>query len=165
MRILRAALHAGNLFIQGSIIMLRHINNTLSVVDTAKSFCLQASSRMSFGFVEKRISKMRYTLNRKTIRPQYILFYVGIEKVYDDQFDDGEVYVVMCPADYFAQYNCVYDQHLGIGRLLPEGMGECGECLFDTDKSVEDTYAALIALGFVEDPKFSQFCSQHDPFV
>ena len=71
----------------------------------------------------------------------------------------------MCPADYFAQYNYVYDNHLGIRHLLPAGMGECAECQFDTNSSVEDTYAALIALGFVEDPAFSKFCSQHDPFV
>jgi hypothetical protein len=113
---------------------------------------------------------MPNVLNRKTIRPQDILFYVGCEKIYADDEDsevliDGDVYVVMCPADYFAQYNCVYDQHLGIRHLLPDFMGECGECLFDTDCSVEGTREHLIARGFVENPKFSQFCSQHDPFV
>jgi hypothetical protein len=113
---------------------------------------------------------MHYTLNRKTIRPQDILFYVGREKIYSYDEDsespiDGDVYVVMCPADYFAKYNYVYDRHLRIDHLLPAFMGECGECLFSTNYSVEDTYAHLIARGFVEDPKFSKFCSHHNPFL
>jgi hypothetical protein len=111
---------------------------------------------------------MQFILDRKTIEPKDIFFYVGHEKVYDEDNDlisDGDVYVVMCPSEYFAQYNCVYDRHLGIKHLLPSGVSECQECLFDTNLSLQDTYAALIDLGFAEDPAFSKWCSDHDPFV
>ena len=112
----------------------------------------------------------RYTLNRKTIQPKDIFFYVGREKVhsYDDdeeQPQEGDVFVVMCPIDFFNSRGYVYDQHLGIHDLIPGFMGECAECLFESNYPIDLTREKLLELGFVENEKFSNFCKHHDPFV
>jgi len=87
-----------------------------------------------------------------------IYFYVGYSRQYK------EVMVVMSPIEYFEKNNCVLDQHLGIRELLPDFMGECGECLFDTSKSILNSKKELLSRGFIENNKFAEFCKNHDPF-
>lgn len=111
-----------------------------------------------------------YYFNRKTALPKDIFFHVDREKVhsYDDDEEEpqeGEVFVVMCPIEFFNSRGCVYDQHLGIHDLIPEFMGECAECLFESNYPVDLTREKLLELGFVENEKFSNFCKNHDPFV
>lgn len=98
-------------------------------------------------------------------QPYNFYFHVGLAANYNHEDDaEDEVMVVICSIEFFDSHGYVYDRHLGINHLLPDFMSECGECLFDTTKSVEETRQELLARGFVESENFSEFCDDHDPF-
>ena len=52
----------------------------------------------------------------------------------------------------------MYDQHLGIQKLLPDYLHEDMECMFFSNKSVEETRKDLLSKSFVELNEFSEFC-------
>ena len=99
------------------------------------------------------------------MHPQDIYFYADIMKKNHYDGTLGSVMVVMCPIDFFNSKGYVSDSHLNIHSILPPFVRECGECLFESYGSLEETRKALIDRGFVEDERFSEFCRQHDPFV
>ncbi len=71
--------------------------------------------------------------------------------------EDG-VCALLCPLVYFHKAGCMYDQHLMIQKLLPEYLREDMECMFFSNKSVQETREDLLAKGFVELEEYSDFC-------
>jgi hypothetical protein len=70
---------------------------------------------------------------------------------------DG-VCALLCPINFFTKEGCMYDQHLGIESLLPEYLHEDMECLFFSNKTIEETRQDLLAKNFVELNEYSEFC-------
>jgi hypothetical protein len=70
---------------------------------------------------------------------------------------DG-ICALLCPIKFFTKEGCMYDQHLGISELLPAYLHEDMECMFFSNKSVEETRQDLISKNFVELNEFSEFC-------
>jgi hypothetical protein len=80
--------------------------------------------------------------------------------------DWKDVIVSICPIDYWNKNGCIIDKHLSktIKHLLPSGMGECNEAMFDTSSDIEKTIQDLRDRGFKEDDSYNAFCAAHDPF-
>lgn len=89
-------------------------------------------------------------------------FHVGYSKEYKG------VYVTIVLIDLIDFWNLkhvVDDHHLGISHLTDDiGIYECGESLFDSTSSIEDTRTKMLAAGFLESEDFTNFVSSHDPY-
>jgi len=83
--------------------------------------------------------------------PENFYFYVGATL-------DG-VCAVICPASFFDEYGCVFDQYLQIESLLPDILTENIECMFDSIESVEETRKVLLKRNFTENKEFNRFCA------
>ncbi len=70
---------------------------------------------------------------------------------------DG-VCALLCPIDYFTEAGCMYDQHLGIQKLLPDYLHEDMECMFFSNKSIDETRQDLLSKNFLELNEYSEFC-------
>jgi hypothetical protein len=109
-----------------------------------------------------------YTLDRKNAKASDFFFYIGYEKQYDWEQDMdviGPIGITICPKDFFLAHGCVYDQHLSIYHILPEGFSEIEESQFETIwETIESARNKLLEAEFVEDDSFSDWCKNHDPY-
>lgn len=72
---------------------------------------------------------------------------------------EAERYVIITPADYFQRHGHLYDQHLQIDHLLPEGLDQVTEGTFEIvdDLSVSTIDNELLGRGFVRSAALSGF--------
>lgn len=101
-------------------------------------------------------------------KPNDYYFHVGI--VHTDEWNDElndfaiEVLVVITPVEFFDKNGCVFDRHLKIDSILPAGIVDTCESLYESKHSFEETERLLLAAGFKQSPEFSDSCKNHDPF-
>lgn len=93
------------------------------------------------------------------MKPSDFLFYAGLDG------ETKEVLVSICDKNFFKENGCVEDRHLGIQDILPKGITECAESLFESAFSLEKTRALLRLAGFEESDEFTTFSLSHDIFT
>jgi hypothetical protein len=93
------------------------------------------------------------------LKQNNFLFYAGLDG------ETKEVLVSICKKDFFEKNSFCEDRHLGIQDILPKGIIECAEGLFESEFSLEKTKALLRLAGFQESDEFTHMSMTHDPFI
>ena len=70
------------------------------------------------------------------------------------QVYDEYTMVAIVPKEFFHAFGYMWDQHMPIDHILPNDMGEMMESVWDSERSVEEVRADLLARGFEETEKF-----------
>jgi hypothetical protein len=70
--------------------------------------------------------------------------------------DDGPC-AIICPASYFDEQHCLYDQHLLIEQLLPDDFEQIMEATFLFDRTDSSARKELLKRGFKENVGFTAF--------
>ena len=93
------------------------------------------------------------------MKPEDFYFYCDYSQEYKG------VFLFIVSIDYWDKYHRVDDQHLHIRKILPKGISEESESLFQSSKSIEETCKDMICLGFQENTSFSKFVYDADVFA
>lgn len=72
------------------------------------------------------------------------------------QVYDEYTMVAIVPKEFFHTFGYMWDQHMPLDHILPDDMGEMMESVWDSERSVEEVRADLLARGFEENEKFTK---------
>lgn len=73
------------------------------------------------------------------------------------EIDEDGTNVAICSKAYFEKEGNCWDQSVDLSHILPEDMCESMESIWDCDRSLVEVRIDLLARGFVECEKFSDY--------